>query len=77
MNKKTKTELNTELNKKIAELESLNDQLITELRNLEDLLKRVGFDSGLDTLKKAALEILEEPQAEEDSEGEKKQRQKN
>lgn len=62
MNKKAKLELNTELHKKIAELESLNDQLITELRNLEDLLKRVGFDSGLDTLKKAALEVLEDSQ---------------
>lgn len=62
MNKKAKPELNTELHKKIAELESLNDQLITELRNLEDLLKRVGFDSGLDTLKKAALEVLEDSQ---------------
>jgi hypothetical protein len=45
---------------KIAHLESINDQLNAEIRYLDELLKRVGFDEGLLSLKKAALELLEE-----------------
>lgn len=46
------------LNKRISELESINDQLLAELRYLNDLLKEVGFENGLTTLKAAALELL-------------------
>ena len=46
-----------ELNKKISELESLNDQLVAELRYLDILLKKIGFVEGLQTFK-AALEEL-------------------
>ncbi len=49
-----------ELVRRISELESLNDQMASELRYLDELLKEVGFDDGLLTLKAAALELLEE-----------------
>ncbi len=42
----------------ISELESLNDQLISELRFLDDLLKKVGFAEGLKTLKSAAEDLI-------------------
>jgi len=45
--------------KRISELESFNDQLISELRFLDELLKKVGFEEGLKTLKNAAQELLE------------------
>lgn len=45
--------------KRISELESLNDQLASELRFLDDLLRKVGFDQGLTTLKSAAEELIE------------------
>jgi len=46
--------------KKLAELESLNDQLQAELRELDRLMKNIGFTEGIATLKKAASEIIEE-----------------
>ena len=49
-----------ELLKKISELESLNDQLISELRFLNDLLRKVGFEEGLKTLKSAAEDLIEQ-----------------
>lgn len=49
-----------ELLRKISELESVNDQLLTELRHLDYLLKEIGFAEGLETLKFAAKEIIEE-----------------
>lgn len=48
------------LKKRISELESLNDQLLTEMQYLDRLLKEVGFENGLQTLKIAALELLEQ-----------------
>lgn len=47
-----------ELKRHISELESINDQLSAELRYLDTLLKEVGFEQGLITLKQAALELL-------------------
>ena len=47
-----------EMKKRISELESINDQLSAELRYLDSLLKEVGFENGLLTLKEAALELL-------------------
>lgn len=55
----------TQLKKQISELESLNDQLTAELRYLDELLKEVGFEEGLTTLKFAALELLEQDREEE------------
>lgn len=48
------------LRKTISELESLNDQLISELRFLDDLLRKVGFVEGLKTLKNAAEDLIEQ-----------------
>ena len=45
--------------KRISELESLNDQLASELRFLDDLLRKVGFDQGLITLNSAAQERIQ------------------
>ena len=42
----------------ISELESLNDQLISELRFLDELLRKVGFIEGLKTLKSAAEDLI-------------------
>jgi hypothetical protein len=51
--------------KKIAILESLNDQLQAEFAHLDILLRKIGFDGGIHTLKEAAGEILEKSDAEE------------
>ena len=48
------------LTKKIAKLESINDQLAAEISYLERLAKALGFADGLKTLKEAALEMLEQ-----------------
>ncbi len=48
-----------DLLKKIAKLESMNDQLAAELNYLEHLARALGFAEGLKTLKAAALEMLE------------------
>ncbi len=46
--------------KKLAKLESINDQLAAELSYLESLTKSLGFANGLKTLKEAALELLQQ-----------------
>jgi uncharacterized protein YunC (DUF1805 family) len=48
-----------DLLKKLAKLETINDQLSAELQYLEQLAKALGFAEGLKTLKAAALEMLE------------------
>lgn len=50
------------MQKRISELETLNDQLVAELNYLDRLLRQVGFENGLMTLKMAAQELLEEEQ---------------
>ncbi len=45
--------------KKIAKLETINDQLAAEIQYLEKLTRALGFAEGLKTLKEAALEMLE------------------
>lgn len=47
------------LQRKIAKLESLYDQLQSEMNYLDGLLKEVGFEEGLKTLKEAAIELKE------------------
>ncbi len=49
-----------ELIAKIAQLETINDQLLTELEYIDLLARQIGFENGLTTLKSAALEIIEE-----------------
>lgn len=51
-----------QMQKRISELETLNDQLVAELNYLDRLLKEVGFENGLITLKMAAQELLDEEQ---------------
>ena len=48
------------LKRKISELESLNDQLIAEMQYLDKMLREVGFEDGLTTLKLAAQELLQQ-----------------
>ena len=47
-----------ELIKQVAKLESINDQLGAELKHLDDLLRKIGFEYGIKTLKQAAYEII-------------------
>jgi hypothetical protein len=47
-----------ELLRKLALLESKEDHLETEIQYLDDLLKRVGFEKGIFTLKAAAEAII-------------------
>jgi hypothetical protein len=48
-----------DLMKKMAKLESINDQLVAELRFLDEIARKLGFSDGLKTLKEAALELIE------------------
>jgi hypothetical protein len=48
------------LEKKIAYLEFVNDQLLTEIVYIDALLKKIGFEKGLETIKTAAEEVMEE-----------------
>ena len=52
-------ESNTE-QQKIAYLEFVNDQLISEIHYVDRLLKIIGFPDGLETIKSAAQEVIEE-----------------
>lgn len=47
-----------DLMRKIAILESVNDQLVTELENIDHLMRMVGFACGLETIKATAQEIV-------------------
>ena len=47
-------------NKKLARLESKLDFYETELSYLNKLLRKCGFDQGINTLKEAAKELLKE-----------------
>jgi len=49
-----------DLQKKLARLESLHDQLSTEITYVDELLKSIGFPDGLDSAKKVAIEIKED-----------------
>lgn len=50
---------NKDLLKKLAKLETVNDQLAAEIQYLERLTRALGFAEGLKTLKAAAIEMLE------------------
>ena len=52
-----------ELEKKVALLESMNDQLETELCYVDSLMRLVGFAGGLASVKTTALELIEAPDA--------------
>lgn len=53
-----------ELESKLSKLETINDQLQAEIYYLNKLLKQVGFDEGIETLRSAAMELLEIEQKE-------------
>lgn len=44
---------------KIAVLESVNDQLSSEVAYVDELMKMIGFAEGIQTIKATAKEILE------------------
>lgn len=48
-----------QLLKKIALLESINDQLSTEISYVDYLMKMVGFSQGLITIKATAEEMIQ------------------
>lgn len=48
-----------QLLKKIAVLESINDQLTAEVEYVDKLMRMLGFSEGLLTVKSTAQEILE------------------
>ena len=48
--------------KRIAKLETMNDQLASEIHYLEKLTRALGFVEGLKTLKSAALDMLDSGQ---------------
>lgn len=52
-----------QLLKKIAILESINDQLETEVSYVDQLMKMVGFSEGLVTIKATAHEIISRGEA--------------
>lgn len=63
------------LEKKLAKLESINDQLVTELGYVDGLMQLVGFSGGIVALKATAQELYEKGESsleseEEDFEGE-------
>jgi len=53
-----------ELVQQVAKLESINDQLASEIRELDRLARSLGFSDGIETLKAAAVELIEERQME-------------
>lgn len=53
-----------DLLKKVAQLESVNDYLISELEEINTLLKKVGFREGTESLKEGIKEILEDEEME-------------
>lgn len=47
-----------QLKAKAARLESINDQLSTEVTYIDYLMRSVGFSNGLETFKATAEEIM-------------------
>lgn len=57
-----------DLNKKVARLEFANDQLLTELAYIDQLMRQVGFSEGLSSLKATAQELYESNQLSDENE---------
>ncbi len=60
MEKRIVTSTKQRLLRKLARLETVNDQLEAELTHVNMLLQSLGFDEGLASLKLAAHELIEE-----------------
>ena len=58
---------NPDMSKKLAKLETINDQLAAEISYIDQLARSLGFAEGLKTLKSAALEMLDSEQKRKDS----------
>ena len=56
---------NVNLQKKVASLEFVNDQLVAEINYIDSLLKLVGFSEGVESMKNAAREIIDQELLEE------------
>lgn len=54
-----------QLLKKIAYLESINDQLTTEVCYVDKLMRLIGFSAGLEGVKATAQEIIDKGYTEE------------
>lgn len=54
---------NRELTKKVAFLESINDQLMAELSYIDSLMRTIGFSDGLKTVKETAEELYQEEES--------------
>lgn len=48
-----------EMQRQVAHLEFVNDQLATELAEVDNLLRLAGFPNGIESAKRVALELLE------------------
>lgn len=48
-----------EIEKKIARFESINDLLSTRIAEIDEMMRKIGFSNGLQTVKLTALEIIE------------------
>ena len=45
--------------RRLARLESINDQLVAEVSYVDELMRDIGFAEGLHTVKVAASELIE------------------
>jgi len=48
--------------RKLSHLEFVNDQIATELHQIDTLLRAIGFSDGLKSVKNAAREIYDQEQ---------------
>jgi hypothetical protein len=53
-----------DLLKRIAQLETMNDHLQTEIEYVDQLMRLAGFQGGIETVKLAAQEIVKQNQIE-------------
>ena len=58
-----------ELQKKIAMLESVNDQMYSELCEIDQLMRLVGFENGIETVKMTAQELYKSERVDSSDEG--------
>lgn len=49
-----------QIEQEIAWLESVNDHLQTDLDFIDTILKKSGFPEGIDSIKTAALEMIDD-----------------
>lgn len=56
-----------QLLKKIARLESQNDFISTELCQIDQMMRKIGFSNGLETIKSTAHEIIDKKITDKDS----------